>query len=1093
VFHIGHGYRFNMHCADENVTIPDADNLDNDHQYFNLFMLNCTANAFDFDCLGEHFLKNPGGGAVSSLGAANSAFATVSAYYMDEYCNLVFSNDVTRIGEAHARSRLLRTPIALLGDNADMWTHYIFAALADPTMQMWTGPVEELTVTHPDTIAVGTSAIAVHVTAGGSPCDSAVVCLWKGGEDYQTLATDAFGDAVFSFASESPGSISVVVTGFNKARHESAIYVTPAAGAHLAFDSLAVDDDTSGGTFGNGDGVIDAGETVDLTPYIANTGVAASAPVALTLSTASPHVSIVDTGAACGGVPAAGTVAAGDAWRVTVAGSAPDEAVAEFDVHMVGGGVWDDTFARVLHAPNLVFTTLCVDDSAPLGNGNGVITSGEQFRLYCSVKNYGTGAAYGLTSSLVDASGGGVTIFESADSYPSLGHLDEAENTTGFRLSEVSSLVENDITVTLTDAFGRTVIDTIELRPPDAPQDLVFDASLGGDRIRVTWDPGASADVDRYHVYHSTTMGGPYTRATLDPVDHTAYTDVGLLSSTRYYYVVTSIDASGNESANSVEYSVSTNPQQAPGWPNYLKDPSTNSPILGDLDGDGNLEVVVGNDYLYAWHHDGQELRDGDGEALTYGVFSEEGSGFIGPVALAKLDGAFGLDIIAASWSTYEVYCFNYDGSVLPGWPRATVDRVRASMVVADLDGDESPEIIAIDQNGWMYAWNADGSEYRDGDNNPGTQGVFYIFPNTPWWQYQSPAAADIDNDGFDELIVATQDSSLYVLNGDGTHVAGWPRKLDNFGGGDVAVGDIDNNGQLDIVVSTKNASRVDALRADNTVLWTRYFPVNLFFNPSPALADMDNDGKLETIIPSSNGKLYAIRHNGADLPGWPVTYAYVAGIVTESSPIVADITGDGSLDVILGDESQFIHAWDAGGNLIDGFPLVMQDVLRGTPAVADMDRDGDLEIVAAGYDRTVYMWDLIAPFAPDKAPWPMLKGNWHRSGLYGFIVPTAVADDSHPPVAHAMLEQNFPNPFNPTTTIVFQVPGTAVQRVSLTVYDVTGARVRQLVDGPTAPGRHAVEWDGVNDRGERVGSGVYFYRIVQKGFIDTRKMVLIK
>jgi len=1091
VFHIGHGYRFNLHVGDANVTIPDAASLTNDHQYCNLYMLNCTANAFDYDCLGEHFLSNPNGGAVSAIGASNSAFANVSTYYMDEYVNLVFRKNVTRLGEAHALSRLPRVPVALLADNADLWTHYVYAPLCDPEMRVWNGPVGTFTVSHPDTITVGSGVIALNVSSGGSPYDSATVCLWKGVEDYRTQWTDPSGDVSFSFTCETPGTVSVVVTGPNQARYESSILVVPGSGPYLALQSVTVDDDSLGGTFGNGDGVIDAGEIVDLLPTVVNTGDAASLPPTLTLTTGSPLVSIVDASAAADTVHAGEALAAVDAWRIVVDTTASDESVCEFAVQTADGmGVWNDAFSKLLHAPSLSFTTIRVDDSSPLGNGDGVITSGEQFRLYYGVKNVGTGAAYGLSAQLSDASGGGVNVFEASDTYVELAPLVEAENAAGFRLSEVNSTVENAIALTVVDRFGRTAVDTFELRRPVAPTNLVFDASLGGDRLRVNWDPSTSPDLDRYHVYRSTTPGGPYVRATQDAVLHATYTDVDLAANTRYYYVVSAIDSSGNQSTYSSEASASTNPQQYPGWPNYTADPSVNSPAVGDIDSDGKLEIVVGNNYVYAWHYDGQEVRDGDGEALTYGVFSDQGDGFIGPVALAKLDGEFGLDIIAASWSTYEVYCFNYTGAVLPGWPRPTIDRVRASIVVGDLDGDDSPEIIAIDDDAIMYAWEPDGSEFRDGDSNPATDGVFYRFPDRPWWHYQSPCLADIDNDGSDEVIIGTQDSTLYVLNGDGSAVPGWPRKLSSFAGGGFAVGDIDGNGQLDIICPTKNTGEVMALRADNTVMWTRWFPQNLFFNPSPALADIDDDGKLETFLPSSNGQLFGLTYQGADLPGWPVTYSTYTW--TESSPIIGDVNGDGSPDIILGDETQFINAWDVNGNPIDGFPLVMQDAMRGTPALADIDRDGDLEIIASGYDQVMYVWNLDAPYDPADIEWPMFKGNWHRNGVYGYIVPTAVQSEETP-VVRASLEQNFPNPFNPTTTIVFYVPDSGDRSASLVVYDVTGARVRTLASGVFEPGRHAVEWDGVNDSGNRVGSGVYFYRLVQKGFADTKKMVLLK
>ncbi|HEU4928800.1 MAG TPA: FlgD immunoglobulin-like domain containing protein, partial [Candidatus Krumholzibacteria bacterium] len=65
--------------------------------------------------------------------------------------------------------------------------------------------------------------------------------------------------------------------------------------------------------------------------------------------------------------------------------------------------------------------------------------------------------------------------------------------------------------------------------------------------------------------------------------------------------------------------------------------------------------------------------------------------------------------------------------------------------------------------------------------------------------------------------------------------------------------------------------------------------------------------------------------------------------------------------------------------------------------------------------------------------------------------------------------------------------------RVSVVVYDVRGAKVRELVNGEQEPGKHAVDWDGRNDAGETVGSGVYFYRMTANGFSGVRKMVLLK
>ena len=88
---------------------------------------------------------------------------------------------------------------------------------------------------------------------------------------------------------------------------------------------------------------------------------------------------------------------------------------------------------------------------------------------------------------------------------------------------------------------------------------------------------------------------------------------------------------------------------------------------------------------------------------------------------------------------------------------------------------------------------------------------------------------------------------------------------------------------------------------------------------------------------------------------------------------------------------------------------------------------------------------------------------------------------------------QNYPNPFNPNTTIHYWIRETG--HVELKIYDTSGRVVRTLVDAiqePRADG-FRVTWNGKSGDGDPVASGVYFYRIVTRGFNDTRKMVLLK
>jgi flagellar hook assembly protein FlgD len=88
-------------------------------------------------------------------------------------------------------------------------------------------------------------------------------------------------------------------------------------------------------------------------------------------------------------------------------------------------------------------------------------------------------------------------------------------------------------------------------------------------------------------------------------------------------------------------------------------------------------------------------------------------------------------------------------------------------------------------------------------------------------------------------------------------------------------------------------------------------------------------------------------------------------------------------------------------------------------------------------------------------------------------------------------LEQNYPNPFNPSTRIEFSLPQSG--NVTLTIYDALGRTVRQLVSGMTEAGQHAVVWNGSNEQGQAVSSGVYFYRLETTNGSYSRKMVLVK
>ena len=103
---------------------------------------------------------------------------------------------------------------------------------------------------------------------------------------------------------------------------------------------------------------------------------------------------------------------------------------------------------------------------------------------------------------------------------------------------------------------------------------------------------------------------------------------------------------------------------------------------------------------------------------------------------------------------------------------------------------------------------------------------------------------------------------------------------------------------------------------------------------------------------------------------------------------------------------------------------------------------------------------------------------------------PNSVPGDEVP--ERAFSSYNFPNPFNPTTTIRYAIPAPG-GRVSLSIYDLSGRRVKTLINTDVAPGTYTATWRGLDDSGRQLGSGVYFYRLEAGGRTLTKKMVLLK
>ena len=88
-------------------------------------------------------------------------------------------------------------------------------------------------------------------------------------------------------------------------------------------------------------------------------------------------------------------------------------------------------------------------------------------------------------------------------------------------------------------------------------------------------------------------------------------------------------------------------------------------------------------------------------------------------------------------------------------------------------------------------------------------------------------------------------------------------------------------------------------------------------------------------------------------------------------------------------------------------------------------------------------------------------------------------------------LSQNFPNPFNPTTEIKYELPNKSL--VNITIYDVVGRKIKSLVNQEQISGSYSLQWDATNSVGESIPAGMYIYTIQAGKYTSTKKMVLLK
>lgn len=505
-------------------------------------------------------------------------------------------------------------------------------------------------------------------------------------------------------------------------------------------------------------------------------------------------------------------------------------------------------------------------------------------------------------------------------------------------------------------------------------------------------------------------------------------------------------------------------------------------PHFADLDNDGDNDLVVG----YSESGNVRYYQNlGTSESAIF-LESESETWFdVGLYAypwFSDLDSDGDTDLLVGR-DGYGFYYYRNDGDESNwNWSDASTQFSSVgqttywnSPCLVDLTGDGKPDLVHGSASGPLQYYENSGT-----NSSASWTAVTSLFGGVlDVGGASNPVFIDFDGDGDLDLVSGSQMGDLkYFENTGNMYGPAWSADHSIFSSIDhsiysaVAAGDLDDDGLIDLVVGDLSGNLYYHHNTENGFSYQSgmFSGINAGGWSSPRLYDFDLDHDLDLFIGREDGGISYFENTGTAADAqWTENLGLFSGFDVGSNAVLTlgDVNLDRNLDMITGDlfhEIQFFSyesgSWVEYPDEVAGLTASQ----NATPALVDLNGDGDLDLAIGNYDGTFNYYENLAIVSIDESP----------------VQPQQVK-----------LYPAFPNPFNPTTTIKYDLLESA--DVSIIIYDVQGHVVKNLLKADRSAGQHTVRWNGLNNANLQVSTGVYFARFTAGRLSDVIKMVYLQ